>query len=280
MSSTKTAGSTGFGDRFLTAVERAGNKLPQPFNLFLILFLITGVVSTGLALGQRHRRGAGQRRPDRDQGTVHRRGVGLVHHQHRCELHRLPTAGHRRHDPARDRDRGEDRLPVRGDPYVDRCGAAVAAAVCRRLHRGGRFDHGGLVVRGDPATRRDGLQGGRAPSDGRPAGRVRRGRSRLLHEHLPDVPRRAVRGHHHCGDSDRAGPRAARGAGEPPVELLLQRGLLDRAGRDRRLHHRQGAGAEDEPARRAARRGGRGLRRPGGRLDQSGGPGARDGRRG
>lgn len=51
MSSTKTAGSTGFGDRFLTAVERAGNKLPQPFNLFLILFLITGVVSTGLALG-------------------------------------------------------------------------------------------------------------------------------------------------------------------------------------------------------------------------------------
>lgn len=50
MSSTKTAEATGFGDRFLTAVERAGNKLPQPFNLFLILFLVVGVISTALAI--------------------------------------------------------------------------------------------------------------------------------------------------------------------------------------------------------------------------------------
>ena len=41
---------TGLGDRFLTGVERAGNRLPQPFNLFLILFLLIGVISTALAL--------------------------------------------------------------------------------------------------------------------------------------------------------------------------------------------------------------------------------------
>lgn len=45
------ASSTSIGDRFLTRVERAGNRLPQPFNLFLILFLLTGVVSTALAWG-------------------------------------------------------------------------------------------------------------------------------------------------------------------------------------------------------------------------------------
>ncbi|OKL53055.1 P-aminobenzoyl-glutamate transporter [Bowdeniella nasicola] len=33
-------------DRFLTTVERLGNKLPEPFTLFLGLFLITGVIST------------------------------------------------------------------------------------------------------------------------------------------------------------------------------------------------------------------------------------------
>lgn len=50
MSSTKTSEATTFGDRFLTTVERAGNKLPQPFNLFLILFLVVGVISTALAV--------------------------------------------------------------------------------------------------------------------------------------------------------------------------------------------------------------------------------------
>ncbi len=43
-------GGSGLGDRFLTGVERAGNRLPQPFNLFLILFLLIGVISTGLAV--------------------------------------------------------------------------------------------------------------------------------------------------------------------------------------------------------------------------------------
>ena len=47
--STETAERTTLGDRFLTQVERVGNRLPQPFNLFLILFLLTGVVSTALA---------------------------------------------------------------------------------------------------------------------------------------------------------------------------------------------------------------------------------------
>ncbi|PWH06291.1 P-aminobenzoyl-glutamate transporter [Brachybacterium endophyticum] len=37
-------------DRLLNVVERAGNKLPEPFMLFLILFAITGIVSTAMAL--------------------------------------------------------------------------------------------------------------------------------------------------------------------------------------------------------------------------------------
>src|SRR5699024_6106995 len=37
---------TGLTDRLLNRVEWAGNKLPEPFMLFLILFAITGVVST------------------------------------------------------------------------------------------------------------------------------------------------------------------------------------------------------------------------------------------
>ncbi|KUG56753.1 P-aminobenzoyl-glutamate transporter [Serinicoccus chungangensis] len=38
------------GDRLLTTIERWGNKLPEPFTLFLVLLLITGVVSTAMAL--------------------------------------------------------------------------------------------------------------------------------------------------------------------------------------------------------------------------------------
>ncbi|MDO4606512.1 MAG: AbgT family transporter [Bowdeniella nasicola] len=37
-------------DRFLSTVERVGNKLPEPFTLFLILFLITAVISTVMAM--------------------------------------------------------------------------------------------------------------------------------------------------------------------------------------------------------------------------------------
>jgi aminobenzoyl-glutamate transport protein len=40
---------TGVTDRLLNKVEWAGNKLPEPFMLFLILFAITGVVSTAMA---------------------------------------------------------------------------------------------------------------------------------------------------------------------------------------------------------------------------------------
>ena len=40
----------GLADRFLTGVERIGNKLPDPFMLFLILFAITAVLTTGMAL--------------------------------------------------------------------------------------------------------------------------------------------------------------------------------------------------------------------------------------
>lgn len=38
------------GDRFLTGVERVGNKLPEPFALFTILFVITAVVSSAMAI--------------------------------------------------------------------------------------------------------------------------------------------------------------------------------------------------------------------------------------
>lgn len=50
MSSTAAA-PPGLTDRFLTGVERVGNKLPDPFMLFLILFAITAVVTSAMALG-------------------------------------------------------------------------------------------------------------------------------------------------------------------------------------------------------------------------------------
>ena len=37
-------------DRALAVLERAGNKLPEPFVLFVGLFAVIGVVSTGMAL--------------------------------------------------------------------------------------------------------------------------------------------------------------------------------------------------------------------------------------
>lgn len=37
-------------DRFLNVIERVGNKLPEPFVLFGLLFLLVGFLSTGLAL--------------------------------------------------------------------------------------------------------------------------------------------------------------------------------------------------------------------------------------
>ena len=41
--------SGGILDKFLNGVEYIGNKLPEPFTIFLILFLITGVLSTIMA---------------------------------------------------------------------------------------------------------------------------------------------------------------------------------------------------------------------------------------
>ena len=48
--STTTDGKVGFGQRTLDWIERIGNKLPEPFMLFIVLFLITGVVSTGMEM--------------------------------------------------------------------------------------------------------------------------------------------------------------------------------------------------------------------------------------
>ncbi|GAB3520411.1 AbgT family transporter [Arthrobacter monumenti] len=44
-----TAERTSITDKFLNGVERVGNKLPDPFMLFIILFSITAVVSTAMA---------------------------------------------------------------------------------------------------------------------------------------------------------------------------------------------------------------------------------------
>ncbi|HHX48013.1 AbgT family transporter [Brevibacterium linens] len=48
--STTTDGKVGFGQRTLDWIERIGNKLPEPFTLFLGLFIITGLVSTAMAM--------------------------------------------------------------------------------------------------------------------------------------------------------------------------------------------------------------------------------------
>ncbi len=48
--STTTNGKIGFGQRTLDWIERIGNKLPEPFTLFLGLFIITGLVSTAMAV--------------------------------------------------------------------------------------------------------------------------------------------------------------------------------------------------------------------------------------
>lgn len=49
MSNATTPQKSGLTDRVLNRVEWLGNKLPEPFMLFLILFAITGVVSTAMA---------------------------------------------------------------------------------------------------------------------------------------------------------------------------------------------------------------------------------------
>ncbi|MFP5314868.1 MAG: AbgT family transporter [Actinomycetes bacterium] len=49
MSTATTDSRRSLTDRFLNGVERVGNKLPEPFTLFLILFGITAVVSTAMA---------------------------------------------------------------------------------------------------------------------------------------------------------------------------------------------------------------------------------------
>ena len=48
---TTPAATTTRTDRLLGGIERAGNKIPEPFLLFVGLFSILAVVSTGLALG-------------------------------------------------------------------------------------------------------------------------------------------------------------------------------------------------------------------------------------
>lgn len=48
--SAQTPAKVGFGQRLLDGIERIGNKLPEPFTLFLGLFLITGAISTAMAL--------------------------------------------------------------------------------------------------------------------------------------------------------------------------------------------------------------------------------------
>ena len=110
---------------------------------------------------------AGRRRGDAGARAVHRRGADLVHGQPRPQLHRLPAAGHRRHDPARGHRRRAHRPAVRGHPRLARLGAEVAAAVRRRHRRRERVGDGRRGVPHRAAAGGDGLQGGRAAPDGR-----------------------------------------------------------------------------------------------------------------
>lgn len=48
--SAQTPAKVGIGQRLLDGIERIGNRLPEPFTLFLGLFLITGAISTAMAL--------------------------------------------------------------------------------------------------------------------------------------------------------------------------------------------------------------------------------------
>ncbi|GAA1845918.1 AbgT family transporter [Brevibacterium marinum] len=48
--STTTSAKVGIGQRVLDGIERIGNRLPEPFTLFLGLFLITGAISTAMAI--------------------------------------------------------------------------------------------------------------------------------------------------------------------------------------------------------------------------------------
>src|SRR5687768_14168780 len=73
---TTTATPTTRTDRALAAVERVGNRLPDPFLLFLGLFLLVGVISTGLQLA-----GTSVTIPGADEETVVRglfTGEGLA----------------------------------------------------------------------------------------------------------------------------------------------------------------------------------------------------------
>ncbi|WP_151526488.1 AbgT family transporter [Serinicoccus kebangsaanensis] len=60
----------GIGDRLLTTIERWGNKLPEPFTLFVILFLLTGAISTAMALAD-----VSVTVPGTDEGPVEIRGL-------------------------------------------------------------------------------------------------------------------------------------------------------------------------------------------------------------
>ncbi|MGV2822539.1 AbgT family transporter [Brevibacterium casei] len=48
--SAQTPAKVGIGQRLLDGIERIGNRLPEPFTLFLGLFLITGAISTAMAI--------------------------------------------------------------------------------------------------------------------------------------------------------------------------------------------------------------------------------------
>jgi aminobenzoyl-glutamate transport protein len=70
MTSSSTATKSSLGDRILTKIEVAGNKLPEPFALFLWLILITGVISTAMAWAD-----VEVRVPGSDEGPIIIRGL-------------------------------------------------------------------------------------------------------------------------------------------------------------------------------------------------------------
>ncbi|CAA9311387.1 MAG: Aminobenzoyl-glutamate transport protein, partial [uncultured Friedmanniella sp.] len=212
---------------------------------------------------------AGGRRARRRAGPVLRPGAHLADVEPRRELHRLPPAGHRADDPAGGHRRRADRAAGRGGPGAARLGAPVAAALRRRDRRDQRLGDG---RRGDDrraAAGGDGLQG-RRPAPGRRARRrLRGGGCGLLDLAADHQPGRALRRDHQRGDAGSARPGCGGDAG---VELLVQPRVLARAGAGRRVRHRPGDRAADEPAGGAPGAGGGGRRRP--RLHRRGGRGS------
>ena len=259
--------------RILGAIERGGNKMPNPAILFVWLCVIVIVLSALLAWAdiKRHVRGrqaAADRRRGGRPGRLHaalRRPAGCVRPGRRIHGRRgdggdpeppvrrrrsLPLHVVRRQLPqlrsGRDHPRGDDRRRPRGgrradrgaDPQARRRLVGGDADADHHLHRRPLEHRLGCRVSRADTPGRGRVQERRAQSPRRDGGRVRGGR-RGVRRQLPDhaARRRADRDHERCERARRPRP-LDRPRGEP-----LLRHRLDDPGHDRpdarlRVHRR------------------------------------------